>query len=85
MLTLPFRPLQYEVPRNLQPVRTPSSKGIAMRLFSALFFSVLALTAHAQQGSPDQTEFAVMRTDRVVVTAGDSTQLNCSVIGLTLT
>ncbi|MGA2647961.1 MAG: hypothetical protein ABSF15_24960 [Candidatus Sulfotelmatobacter sp.] len=52
-----------------------------MGLFSALFFSVLALTADAQQGSPDQAEIAVMRTDRLVVTAGDSTHLNCSFIG----
>jgi hypothetical protein len=52
------------------------------RISAALFFCALALSAQAQQGAPAQAEFAVLRTDRVTVTTGDSTRLNCSVVGM---
>jgi hypothetical protein len=52
------------------------------RLLATLFFCVLALSGHAQQSSPAQAEFAVLRTDRVVVSTGESTRLNCSVVGM---
>jgi len=53
-----------------------------MGRLSATFFScVLAISAQAQQGSPAQAEFAVMRTDRVTVPSGESTHLNCSIVG----
>jgi hypothetical protein len=42
----------------------------------------VALCCQAQQVSPAQAEFAVLRTDRLTVTTGESTHLNCSVIGL---
>jgi hypothetical protein len=82
-----IRPIQYEVPPELlavTSVRTPWRKRrIAMgRLFATLFFCVLALSAQAQQVSPAQAEFAVLRTDRVVVSTGESTRLNCSVVGI---
>ena len=41
---------------------------------------LLVLSVQAQQGSR-QTEFAVMRTDRVSVSTDESTHLNCSVVG----
>jgi len=43
---------------------------------------LLALGGQEQQASSAQAEFAVLRTDRVVVSIGESTHLNCSVIGL---
>jgi integrase len=51
------------------------------RLIATCFASLLALSGQAQQVSPAQAEFAVMRTDRVTVTTDDSTRLNCSVVG----
>jgi hypothetical protein len=51
------------------------------RLIALCFACLLALSSQAQQASPAQAEFAVMRTDRVTVTTDDSTRLNCSVVG----
>jgi hypothetical protein len=52
------------------------------RVFATLFCCLLAVGVPAQQASPAQAEFAVMRTDRVTATAGDSKHLNCSVAGI---
>jgi hypothetical protein len=43
---------------------------------------VLAATSYAQQLSPRDSQFIVLRTDRVVVSTGESTHLNCSIVGL---
>jgi PEGA domain len=51
------------------------------RLIATCFACLLALSGQAQQVSP-QAEFAVLRTDRVTITTGESTHLNCSVVGL---
>jgi hypothetical protein len=51
------------------------------RLVAACFGCLLALSAQAQQVSTAQAEFAILRTDRVTVTTGESTHLNCSVVG----
>jgi hypothetical protein len=42
----------------------------------------VALCCQAQQVSPAQAEFAVLRTDRIVMSMGDSAPLNCSLIGV---
>jgi len=52
------------------------------RLAATGFACLLALCCQAQQVLPAQAEFAVLRTDRVTITTGESTHLNCSVIGL---
>jgi hypothetical protein len=52
------------------------------RLRGACLAFLVALSAHAQQGSPAQADFAVLRTDRVTVNTGESSRLNCSVTGL---
>jgi hypothetical protein len=69
--------------RPVDPFRTSAStRGLAMRrLIATCFTSMLALSGQAQQASPAQAEFAVMRTDRVVVSTDESTHLNCSVVG----
>jgi hypothetical protein len=46
------------------------------RLFVIALFCAFAVAAQAQQ-----TEFAVMRTDRVTLSTGESTHLNCSIVG----
>ena len=51
------------------------------KLSVAIFFCVLALSSRAQQVSPSHGEFAVMRTDRVTVNTGETTHLDCSVVG----
>jgi hypothetical protein len=51
------------------------------RLFAGLLCG-LSLCSQAQQASPAPNEFAVMRTDRVVVHTGESEHLNCSITGL---
>ena len=51
------------------------------RFIATCFACLLTLSAQAQKVSPPQAEFAVLRTDRVTVTTGESTRLNCSVIG----
>jgi PEGA domain len=52
-----------------------------MRRLPRIFVVFLVtLSAQAQQGSP-AGEFAVLRTDRVTVTTGETTRLNCSVVG----
>lgn len=52
------------------------------RFIATLLVSSLALVSRAQQVSPAPTEFAVLRTDRVVVRTGESTHLNCSIVGV---
>jgi hypothetical protein len=51
------------------------------RTSATLFFCALALSAQTQRVPAAQAEFAVMRTDRVTVNTGESTHLNCSVVG----
>ena len=51
------------------------------RLFAGLLCA-LSLCGQAQQASPAPNEFAVMRTDRVVVHTGESEHLSCSITGL---
>lgn len=53
-------------------------RPLAMLLGSCL----LATGSQAQQASPNPTEFIVLRADRVAVPTGESTHLNCSVIGI---
>jgi len=52
------------------------------RRFATLFVCMLALGGQAQQASSAPTEFAVLRTDRVVVHTGESEHLSCSITGL---
>jgi hypothetical protein len=66
----------------VRPFRTQAQRRIALgRLSATLFFCTLALSTQAQQVSRDQAEFAVLRTGRVTVPTGESTHLNCSVVG----
>jgi hypothetical protein len=51
------------------------------RLFAILLVCMLALGSQAQQASPPPTEFAVLRTDRVVVHTGEGEHLSCSITG----
>ena len=51
------------------------------RLSATLFFCAFALSSQAQQVAPTSAEFAVMRTDRVTVSTGESTHLNCTIVG----
>jgi hypothetical protein len=57
-------------------------KAVMGRLIATCFTCLLAFSAQAQQVSSAQAEFAVLRTDRVVVSTGESTRLNCSVVGM---
>jgi hypothetical protein len=52
------------------------------RLITTCFACLLTFSAQAQQVSSAQAEFAVLRTDRVVVSTGESTRLDCSVVGM---
>lgn len=54
------------------------------RFAGCLFGCFIALSSQGQQVSPDPTNFAVLQADRVsvVVSTGESTHLNCSVVGL---
>jgi hypothetical protein len=53
-----------------------------MRRFAGVCLACsLVLSSHARQQSPAEGEFAVLRTDRVTVSTGESTHLNCAVIG----
>jgi hypothetical protein len=78
------------------PISNADSPGIAERcpskgskgeqamgkLSTTLFFCALAVGSEGQQVSRDQAEFAVMRTDRVTVSTGESAHLNCSILGI---
>jgi hypothetical protein len=50
------------------------------RLFAILLVCMLALGSQAQQASTP-TQFAVLRTDRVVVHTGEGEHLTCSITG----
>jgi hypothetical protein len=52
------------------------------RPIATCFTCLLALNSQAQYVPTAQAEFAVLRTDRVVVSTGESTHLNCSVVGM---
>jgi hypothetical protein len=51
------------------------------QLIASCVACLLVLSGQAQQVLPAQAEFAVMRTDRVFASTGESTHLNCSVVG----
>jgi hypothetical protein len=51
------------------------------RLFAALLVFALSAGSHAQQASSAPAEFAVLRTDRVVVHTGETEHLSCSIAG----
>ena len=52
-----------------------------MRQFAILLGFSLAICSQGQQASPAPSEFAVPRTDRVVVHTGESEHLSCSITG----
>jgi hypothetical protein len=52
-----------------------------IRLITICFACFLGFCALAQQEAAAPTEFAVMRADRVFVSAEESTHLNCSIVG----
>jgi hypothetical protein len=52
------------------------------RLIATCFVCLLTLVGQSQHVPGAQAEFVVMRTDRVSVPTGESTHLNCSVIGV---
>jgi PEGA domain len=51
------------------------------RFFGGFLVCALALSSQAQQASSTPQEFAVLRTDRVVVHTGETEHLNCSIAG----
>ena len=52
------------------------------RQFVILLGLAVAIGSHGQHSSPAPDDFAVLRTDRVVVHTGESERLSCSITGL---
>ena len=51
------------------------------RVVTAFLVCSLCFCAYAQKMSPPEGEFAVLHTDRVIVTTGEEKRLNCSIVG----